>query len=130
MAQASGVIIDGGNQGFNCLQVDSSRQHHQGSSDSELPHGNCPGIDSGEQHHRWSRGRDRNIIGPNDAVGIEIDGVGNLVQGNHIGTDVSGTESRPNAMEGIWIAPGAENNVVGGSGPGEGNLIAGTTCSG
>jgi hypothetical protein len=126
----SGVIIDGANQGFNCFQVDSD-----GNTIKGLQLQNCrTAIVVGETAENTIIGGpaegDRNIIGPNDAVGIEIDGDGTVVQGNYIGTDVSGTEARPNAMEGIWIAPGGDNNVIGGSSSGEGNLIAGNSLFG
>ena len=130
VGSGSAVIIDGGNQGFNCFQVESD-----GNTIKGLRIQNCRTAivlreAAGHNTIGGAAEGDRNVIGPNAGVGIEIDGDGNVVQGNYMGTDVSGTESRSNAMEGIWIAPGAENNVIGGSGPGEGNLIAGNNLLG
>jgi hypothetical protein len=68
---------------------------------------------------------DRNIISGNNGVGITIRGSANIVQGNYIGTDASGTAAIPNGMEGIWIAPGAQDNTIGGSSPQERNVISG-----
>jgi titin len=50
-----------------------------------------------------------------DADGLEIDGVGtNSIQGNYIGLDVTGTTSRPNGQEGIFVSS-SWNNVIGGT---------------
>ena len=50
---------------------------------------------------------------------------GNRVQGNYIGTDAGGTAALPNAKDGVVIANGASDNLVGGETPGERNLISG-----
>jgi CSLREA domain-containing protein len=73
---------------------------------------------------------DRNIISGSEGVGITIMGGANIVQGNYIGTDLSGTAAIPNAMEGIWIAPGAQDNLIGGSTPEERNVISGNKLFG
>jgi hypothetical protein len=49
----------------------------------------------------------------------------NHVQGNFIGTDVTGTLSIGHTKEGVKIDLGAQNNTISGSGPGEGNFISG-----
>ncbi len=67
----------------------------------------------------------RNIIAGNNSDGIEINGVGasnNIVQGNFIGTDATGTLDRGNTTDGIYLT-GAAGNLLGGSGVGEGNRI-------
>lgn len=51
--------------------------------------------------------------------------VGNIVRGNRIGTDVTGHIALGNTFEGVRIDPTAGGNTVGGSAPGDGNLIAG-----
>lgn len=73
---------------------------------------------------------DRNIISGNNGVGITIRGSANIVQGNYIGTDASGTAAIPNGMEGIWIAPNAQDNIVGGSSAEERNVISGNDLFG
>lgn len=56
--------------------------------------------------------------------GIHIQGgSNNQIQGNAIGTDLSGTTPLPNFGNGIYISSG-QNNSVGGALPGAGNLIA------
>jgi len=65
---------------------------------------------------------------PNDGVAISQAGTNsNRVEGNLIGTDSSGTAAVPNGFAGIEIAFSAQNNVVGGSAPGAGNVISGNT---
>ena len=53
---------------------------------------------------------------------------GNVVLGNLIGTTADGLQSLPNAT-GV-VSSGAPNNTVGGTGPGNGNLISGNTGDG
>ena len=65
-------------------------------------------------------------------AGIEITGpaaTGNRALGNYIGIDPSGRFARPNGT-GIQVASGAHDNTVGGTDPGQGNLIAYSTGSG
>jgi hypothetical protein len=73
---------------------------------------------------------ERNVISGNKGVGVTIAGNANLVLGNYIGTDRSGTSGIPNGMEGIWIAPGAQDNIIGGSSAGERNVISGNDLFG
>ena len=77
----------------------------------------------------------RNIISGNDSDGIEIDGGDfNVVQGNYIGTDVTGTLTIPNVRDGIDInangVDGSTNTLIGGTGANEGNLIRGNSIYG
>ena len=78
---------------------------------------------------------ERNIISGNIQHGVHIrnqggDPTGNVVQGNYIGTDITGTIALPNGthfipnMAGVHIA-GASNNTIGGTAPSAGNLISG-----
>jgi hypothetical protein len=76
-----------------------------------------------------------NVISGNLSDGINISGtsqypagygylVGNTIQGNLIGTDYTGTQRIPNQGNGIYLLSGATNNLIGGTAPGAGNLIA------
>jgi CSLREA domain-containing protein len=70
----------------------------------------------------------RNLIsgntGKGNGGGIRISGGGgNVVQGNFIGTDVTGTLPRSNQGRGISIASSSDN-LIGGADPGAGNLIS------
>jgi hypothetical protein len=69
----------------------------------------------------------RNIISGNISGGILVSGAsakGNAIQGNFIGTDVNGTASLRNGNStGVFIS-GSNNNTVGGTTAGAGNVIA------
>lgn len=67
----------------------------------------------------------RNIISGNAGAGIEITGsgtTGNRVQGNYIGTDVTGTLALSNGA-GITIEAGANGNTIGGNVKGVQNVL-------
>jgi flagellar hook assembly protein FlgD len=68
----------------------------------------------------------RNVISGNAHAGVSIgDGAHhNLVQGNYLGTDGSGTAPLGNSWDGIWIGHVTSSNTIGGSSPGAGNVIA------
>jgi parallel beta-helix repeat protein len=55
---------------------------------------------------------------------------GNMIQGNYIGTDVSGRLPLGNARDGIEIINAGSNNTVGGTIAGAGNLISGNNDNG
>ena len=79
----------------------------------------------------------RNIISGNDSAGIYIQPVlgsidkprFNKVQGNYIGTDVTGTVAIANGYSGIFMTD-ADGNLIGGSGEHAGNLISGNVDDG
>ena len=98
-------------------------------------------VDLGNSYGAWIKGSssntiggttvgERNIISGNDGHGIKIEGVpssesetaNNIVLGNYIGTDASGTEDLGNLYSGICIVTGAQSNTIGGDGVG--NTIA------
>ena len=71
---------------------------------------------------------DRNIISGNTVDGIQIWGAGtsgNVVQGNYIGLDVTGTLDLGNTNQGVAIFGGATNNTIGGTLADAGNVISG-----
>ena len=72
----------------------------------------------------------RNVISGNLDVGVEISGtgtMGNLIEGNYIGTDGAGGIGLPGLpnLSGVRIDSGASENVIGGTEAGAGNLISG-----
>ncbi len=76
---------------------------------------------------------DRNIISGNGNGGVNIFGQGatnNVVQGNYIGTDVTGTNALPNTTGGGMTIIDAPNNTIGGTAPGAGNVISGNNGGG
>src|SRR4029079_11511465 len=60
---------------------------------------------------------ERNIISANGFLvpvysdGISLNGAGNVIAGNYIGTDVTGTQAMGNARTGINMAYGAPNRI-------------------
>ena len=80
---------------------------------------------------------DRNIISGNGVDGVNVgpgnapnSNANNVVEGNYIGTDVTGTVAVPNTSQGVAVftngATGSNtNNVIGGTASGAGNLISG-----
>ncbi|MEG4202680.1 S8 family serine peptidase [Microcoleus sp. Pol7_A1] len=74
----------------------------------------------------------RNIISGNLNDGIYIEGQNannNLIEGNYIGSDITGTKSLPNINSGISFR-NAPNNTVGGTNSEAGNLIFGNVRNG
>jgi hypothetical protein len=65
----------------------------------------------------------RNVISGNGFDGVSIGGSGTRVEGNFIGTDVTGTAALGNGRDGVSIF-NQSNNIVGGPLSGEGNVIA------
>ena len=69
----------------------------------------------------------RNVISGNAQNGINISGsaaTGNTVEGNFVGTDVTGLNSRPNIFNGVEISSGS-SNIIGGITAGTLNVISG-----
>ena len=68
----------------------------------------------------------RNLISGNQGSGIVLSlgsGMGNVVQGNFIGTDVSGTQALGNMLYGVLISQSTAN-VIGGATPSTYNVIS------
>lgn len=73
----------------------------------------------------------RNLISGNNGSGVRIQGTGSGVQGNYIGTDVSGTAALGNNQYGVLIEGRASNNAIGGTAVGAGgNVISGNKLDG
>jgi hypothetical protein len=68
-----------------------------------------------------------NFVSGNTAYGVFISDQntsGNLVQGNFIGTDITGTNAQGNGYDNVEIQLGATGNLIGGIGTGARNVIA------
>ncbi len=73
----------------------------------------------------------RNLISGNREQGIyilELTSVFNRIEGNYIGSDVSGTKALANDRHGIFLS--APSNHIGGAAGGAGNLISGNGMDG
>lgn len=125
----AGVIIDGNDKGLPCLVIESSANGVRG---LQIQHCHTAiWLKAGQDNIiGGAKEAEGNILSSNQNVGIQIDGSANVVQGNYIGTDPTGTEARPNGMEGIWISTNATDNLIGGSSPGESNVISGNELFG
>ena len=69
----------------------------------------------------------RNVISGNIVRGIEVDGhsaYGNVMEGNDVGTDVTGIAGLGNSGDGISLIGAGTGNIVGGTVAGAGNVIA------
>ncbi|MGI8808775.1 MAG: M12 family metallopeptidase [Acidimicrobiales bacterium] len=76
---------------------------------------------------------DRNVISGNRDYGVSIGGVGtnsNVVIGNFIGLNRTGSGALPNQFSGIAIAGGARSNQIGGAAVGAGNVVSGNSNNG
>lgn len=78
--------------------------------------------------HLGGLGTSRNIVSGNAGNGIQVESSYGFIQGNYAGTDVTGKVALPNGGYGVSIAGGS--NLIGGSNPGEGNLISGNAGGG
>lgn len=74
----------------------------------------------------------RNIIAGNDASGLNLntpDATGNVIQGNYIGVNVTGSGAISNTADGITLNDAA-GNTIGGPTAGAGNVISGNGKAG
>ena len=133
--ELNNVIANGNTQGTSGIE-NGNREHGvliSGGADGNLIGGSDPtqrnviaGNGSDELYDLSKMGD-----GPYETLdfgnGIYITGAsttGNLVQGNYIGVDIDGVSPAPNAFSGVVIDGNASNNIIGGVGEGEGNVIS------
>jgi hypothetical protein len=66
-----------------------------------------------------------NLISGNRSTGVAVldNQIGNVIQGNLIGTDATGTLPLGNGFRGVYLS-GSSNNLIGGTEPGAGNVIS------
>ncbi len=76
---------------------------------------------------------ERNVISGNNQKGVQFIGAGatnNLIAGNIIGLDATGTVDVGNSLEGLYLGAGPTNNRIGDAVPGGGNVISGNNFEG
>jgi len=125
---AAAIVINGGTSGNvvagNYIGTDAS---------GEVARPNSTGIFVSNLSNNRIGGTtaaDRNIISGNgDGILMLVHTINNVIQGNYIGTDASGTLPLGN-YNGINFLSGFNTNLVGGSTPGTGNVIAGNNNNG
>jgi hypothetical protein len=86
-------------------------ENQHGSTGHDTVGGTCPAA--------------RNLISGNIGPGILDVGRGNLIEGNYIGTDPTGSSSLPNGRGGIYLQMNFGFDTIGGTCSGAGNLISG-----
>ena len=144
---ASGTVVGGGKdgEGGNVISGNSSGVRIAGGATRTRVLGNFIGTDAAgtgglanDQHGVLIQGSpentiggttagSRNIISGNGDDGVRLSGAGatgNRVQGNYIGTDLTGTTKVGKAQNGV-ICFNAPANLIGGAAAGEGNVISG-----
>ncbi len=75
----------------------------------------------------------RNIVSGNGFAGIVVSQAGasnNLVQGNYVGTDATGSKAVPNGQIGLGVWGGATGNILGGANAGSANVVSGNVFYG
>ena len=75
----------------------------------------------------------RNVISGSTSYGISMHDSGtnnNTVEGNYIGVNAAGTGALSNAVAGVEILGGAQNNIIGGTTSGARNIISGNKQQG
>jgi CSLREA domain-containing protein len=108
------------------ININNSPNNTIGGTSGTTPGGDCTGV--------------CNVISGNGRSsttalfhGIKIAGVnatGNIVRGNFIGMDATGTQRRGNAKDGIHILGGASGNIIGDAAPAGRNVISGNEQDG
>ena len=142
---ASGVIVEGNGQGSQVISGNQIGIKINGATSSQnLVEGNFIGIDGSGVADRGNanegvliEGASDNTVGGTTAAarnvisanywGIDVDGpaaMGNIVEGNYIGTDATGILPLGNEVYGIIFSTNASNNMIGGTGGGQANIIA------
>jgi hypothetical protein len=115
MTGGSGTVVEG-----NLIGTDASGTKVLGNGDGLVISGESNDTIGG------TTSASRNVISANAGNGVLIqNGSGNLVQGNFIGTNASGTAALPNSGTGIVIATDAGGNTVGGTSSAARNIISG-----
>ncbi len=127
-----GVVLKG--QGNNRVEGNYIGTNAAGTSAPSLQPGSAPQTGITVQSANNSIGgttpQTRNLISGNNSIGVLITAgaTGTQVRGNYIGTDLTGAKALPNGR-GVVIDNGS-TNLIGGTDPGAGNVIAGNASYG
>ncbi len=122
---ANGITLGGENANHNLIIGNYIGTVSGG--DAELGNGGMGITVSGSDNRvGGSLESERNIISGNGHDGIRIGGNRNLIFGNYIGTDLTGSTLLGNNWDGVAIW-GGEENVIGGLAPGQANIISGNS---
>jgi len=123
----SGIVIQGGGAGNNILTGNYIGTDYSGMS---AVGNNFYGVIITEGSYNTVGGSTpsaRNVISGNTHTGVAISSSStsdNLIHGNYIGTDVTGSSALGNGTIGVGLFESSDN-TVGGSSPGDRNIISG-----
>ncbi len=121
----NGIQIDQGNDDLiqgNFIGTDSTGTQAEGNNGDGITLGNTDNTTIG-----GTTAQTRNIISANGAKGIHFifgTNTGVVVEGNYIGTDVTGTQKLGNNANGIDFLANASDNTIGGTAASSGNVIS------
>jgi hypothetical protein len=132
----AGVIIDGGGytQRGSGISLQSESNTIKGLQILGFPD-TAISIEGGHNVIGGDRSRGRgplgeaNLISGNGGSGIAVRGADNVIVGNLIGTDLSGTKAFGNGYVGVFVTGGAHNRI-GGTDPRDRNIVSGNTWRG
>jgi hypothetical protein len=119
----AGIFIDGATATGNVIEANYIGTDATGTN--ALANGTGIILYSGDNTVGGVTPAQRNVLSGNGA-GITIAGpaaTGNVIEGNYIGTDATGTGTLSNTQDGIQVTA-APNTVIGGAAAGAGNLIS------
>jgi hypothetical protein len=128
--QRDGIRIEG--EGGNIIQGNFIGTDSTGSLSLSNGVGGITILESSGNLIGGTNAGERNLISGRNSTGIYISGgssSNNVIQGNFIGTDVTGTNALGNRVNGILISD-APDNLIGGTVPGARNIISGNGQSG
>ncbi|HSS18814.1 MAG TPA: Calx-beta domain-containing protein [Pyrinomonadaceae bacterium] len=117
----NGIFFGGGNEGHNLVQQNFIGTNPDGTA--AIPNARA-GVQLNGLTDVIGSPNAGNLISGNGEHGVFIDGgESNQVQGNYIGTDLTGTTPLGNTLSGVSLADSANGNTIGGA-IGLGNTIA------
>ena len=117
-------MVEGDDIGVDASGEDAVPNGYEGVFISEASDNTVGGTTAGAHNVISGNGTATNARYP----GVELIGAGtsgNLIEGDFIGTDARGVVAIANASSGVAIEDGADDNTVGGTTSGAGNVISG-----
>jgi len=131
----AGNVVSGNREGITLWEVGATGNRIQGNfvgtnavGDAALPNDEGVVVYSAGNTVGGTEAGAGNLVSGNLNNGVDFFGenaTGNTVQGNWIGTDVTGTVALGNGESGISIQGGATDNLIGGTEEGARNLLSG-----
>jgi hypothetical protein len=117
----------------NLIGVSADGETDLGNGDDGIQH-----LSPRSNHIGGSSAAARNVISGNGGAGIHLEGAfnqsfgvpDNWIRGNYIGTNGAGLKGLGNTSQGVWLDNATAATFVGGTGAGEGNVIAGSESIG